>query len=150
MSLQQLREAVEESGYRFPEGAVVREGEIGDSVEMTRDLLDRIVAGSKRATCSQGWLYKETQEPLPRPGDFEIIRYPGGRELIVIGITKVEIFPFAKVPAEFAEKEGEGGYAAWREAHLLAFQRECEAYERRFLEADPIVCVQFDLAHVTF
>lgn len=150
MTIEKLRQAVEETGYRFPENAVVREGEFGDSDELARELVDLIVNGDKRATCSQGWLYKELQELLPRPGDFEIVPYPGEKTLVVLRLTEVKIHPFNKVPEEFAIAEGEGDYSAWRDGHVRYFTRECEAYGRIFLEADPVVCVRFDLEHVAF
>jgi uncharacterized protein YhfF len=81
-------------------------------------------AGVKRATTSI--LSDYGDDPLPRPGDHNIVLDGGGGAVCVIRTTAVEIRRFGEVDADFARAEGEGDgtLAYWRTAHIEAFSTQ--------------------------
>jgi uncharacterized protein YhfF len=87
-----------------------------------------VLAGEKVATAGL-WRneYVDEGEPLEVVGERQIL-LDGVEEqpLAVVEITRVEIHPFAEVPWEFADAEGEGfeSIEHWRDGHRTFYANE--------------------------
>lgn len=92
------------------------------------DLANLVVRGEKTATASAYELYKLENEPLPKPGTFDVILDSQDRAVCIIEITKVSVLPFNQVSADHAFKEGEGDKSLvyWQQVHQEFFT-ECLA-----------------------
>lgn len=108
--------------------------DIGDEIDAwafgvsADDLANLVVRGEKTATASAYELYKLENEPLPKPGTFDVILDSWDRAVCIIEITKVSVLPFNQVSADHAFKEGEGdkSLAYWQRVHQEFFT-ECLA-----------------------
>src|SRR5262249_31784662 len=88
------------------------------------DALGRLVLdGSQRATSSLLSEYERGQEPLPEPGNLNVILDSHGEPLCVIRTIRVDLSRFGEVDAEFARAEGEGDQSLghWRRTHRRFF-----------------------------
>ena len=117
----------------------------GDTPELADELLALVLAGKKTATTSLYQLYRWTNEPLPKVGDYSIILDGRQQPRAVIQTTKVEVMPYDEVSAEHAAREGEGDLSLeqWREKHYDFFSAEAKAANFQFSEQDPVVCESF-------
>lgn len=117
----------------------------------TADQADRlaalVISGKKTATASLYQLYRWTNEPVPKVGDYNIILDGRQAPVCIIRTTKIEVVPFSEVTAEHAKLEGEGDLSLdyWREVHWEFFSEEAEAANHHFFETDPVVCEEFKL-----
>ena len=105
-----------------------------------------VMRGEKRATASSLWWYKTNTEELPKPGDIFIVTNWEGIAQCVIGIEHVEIVPFNKITAVFAEREGEGDKSLeyWKKVHWDFYHRELKGSGRSPTLDMPIVCESFN------
>ena len=115
----------------------------GDSPEMADDLLARVLAGQKTATCGALAQYADGSEPLPRVGRQDTVLDGAGRPACIIETSAVDIQRFEDVSAEFAVAEGEGTYDEWREGHRSYFERN-GGFDPRMV----LVCQRFVVAQV--
>lgn len=122
---------------RFPYAA--RTG-FGDSAELSARLIGLIRSGAKTATCGALRDTEAAGEAVPRAGEVMIVEDWDGVPVLAYRLTSVEVMPFYAVPEDFALAEGEGDFAAWREAHRAYFDRN-----GGFDPAMQIVCERFDL-----
>src|SRR5215831_18016547 len=101
-------------------------GSFGDSPEMTTELADLVMAGTKRATASLARDYGEGSEPMPKPGDFVIVLDGEGCSRFIWRTTEVTIKPLFQVDEAFAWDEGEGDRTPdwWLAAHRCYFARQ--------------------------
>lgn len=96
--------------------------QFGDSPELADELLALVLAGTKTATCGALRDFNE-QEPVPEAGRRDVVLDGSGRPACVIETLSVLIQRFDQVDEAFALAEGEGPYAAWRDAHIAYFDR---------------------------
>ena len=85
-----------------------------------RDLLvAAILAGRKTTTTCLAMEYEQAGDPLPRPGEREVVVDSAGREVAVIETTAVQVLRLADVGLAHAVAEGEGHttVAEWRAGH---------------------------------
>lgn len=122
----------------------------GGSAEQADRLSELVVAGKKTATASLYQLYRWTNEPVPKVGDYNIVLDGRQAPVCVIRTTKIDVMPFAEVTPEQARLEGEGDLSLdyWREVHWEFFSEEAEAANHHFFETDPVVCERFELLWV--
>lgn len=99
-----------------------------------------VVDGTKTATCSSYPLYELEGENLPEIGDYQIVLNSQDKPVAIIQSYSIEIYPFKKVPVDFALAEGEGTYEAWKEAHVAFFSRELSIQGLEFTEEMLTVC----------
>lgn len=87
-----------------------------------------VLSGMKRATSPSLWSFEQAGEPLPEPGDLNIVTDWNGHAVCVIRTTGVQVLPFSAATAWHAsmEGEGDGSLAWWRDAHWAYYQRERE------------------------
>ena len=124
-------------------------GEYAFSGEMRDQLIEAILDGGKTTTTSLLEEYRVSGEPLPRPGDREILINSDGTANGVLAITDVRICRLDEVTEEHARGEGEGyeSVAEWRSGHELFW------ISPEFQEANPglvigdeteVVCTRFE------
>jgi uncharacterized protein YhfF len=133
-------------GVALPPGRV-RLDAYGDSPELSRSLIELILAGRKRAGTALLWSFEHEDEPLPEVGDIEIVLDHDGAPVLVTRLVRVEICPFDQVDDAYAaiEGEGDGSLAYWREGHWDYFTRECVRMGREPDAAMPVVCGVFEV-----
>lgn len=122
----------------------------GDSPEMADDLGALVVAGVKKATASSIWVYEDTDEPEPYPGEISIILNGKDEPICIIQTSELTVTPFNEVDEAFAAEEGEGDKSLryWREVHTDFFTQECDSIGKRtFNETMPVLCEKFKVIY---
>ncbi|WP_010630568.1 ASCH domain-containing protein [Sporolactobacillus vineae] len=118
----------------------------GYTPETADQLAELVVRGVKTATTSAYKLY-EADEPLPQPGEYNIILDGSGEPVAITKTVVTEIVPFQSVSSEHAWHEGEGdrSLAYWREVHEAFFKEEYAEAGLTFSTAIPCVCEVFEV-----
>ena len=115
---------------------------------MADELLDLVLAGTKRATAGSVADYDAEGDVVPEVGDFEIVTDGELRPRAVLQFTHVRIGPLSSVDDQFAFDEGEGDRTRdyWLAEHTDFFARTQPAG----IDFDPdmaTVFQRFDLLH---
>lgn len=136
-------------GLVLPPGDV-RVDAYGDTVELSRELLDLIIRGKKRAGTSLLWAVEADDECLAKAGDIEIVVDHCNVPALITRITRVDVVAFDEVDAAYAlaEGEGDGSLDHWRRSHWEFFLRECARIGRVPDARMPVVCSVFELLNV--
>ncbi len=136
-------------GIDVPPGRIVLDS-FGDSPELSRELIELIRAGRKRAGTSLLWAHEHEDEPLPEVGDVGIVVDHEGEPVAVTRVVSVTVVAFDEVDAAYAalEGEGDGSLAHWRAAHWDVFGRECARIGRAPAQDMAVVCCGFELLAV--
>ena len=135
-----------------PAACAARTGDcwaLGDSPELSDELLGLVLAGRKVAAAGSLWEDRARGWHTPRPGDRTVILDGAGAPGALIEAVRVEIVPFDEVPDAFARSEGEGfaGHADWAEAHWRYYTRRSVDLPFEPTRRMPIVCHTFRLLH---
>ena len=148
IDLKRITSELKRSGFPVA-SATPRIGWFGDSPELARQLGELVRDGVKKASAGLPWMWEAEGEPLPRPGDIEVIVDWSGAPLAVIEITAVRVRAFGEVDKAFAREEGEGDGTLewWQDAHREYFGRECARTGREPSDRMPVVCWSFRLVH---
>lgn len=136
-------------GIELPPG-VVGVDSYGDSPELSRELIELIRSGPKRAGTGLLWAHEHDGEPLPQAGTIQIVVDHMNEPVLVTRLLSVDVVPFNQVSAGYAatEGEGDGSLEHWREAHWAFFSRECARIGRVPAEDMPVVCGVFELLRI--
>ena len=136
-------------GIALPQGPVHADG-YGDSDDLSKELLDLIKSGRKRAGTGLLWAYEHDGEHIAKAGDIEIVIDHRNQPALITRIVSSEVVPFNEVTAEYAaiEGEGDGSLEYWRRAHRNFFSRECKRIGREPTETMPVICSVFEVLHV--
>jgi uncharacterized protein YhfF len=111
---------VEQVTARYPGAETLT---FGDSEALCDDLLSRVRAGAKTATCGALRDF-EAGEVMPVAGRRDIALNWDGTPALVIETTEVTLRRFCDVNAEFALAEGEDDTLdGWQEGHRRYFER---------------------------
>ena len=102
-----------------------------------------VLEGIKTATCSSFPLYELEGASLPEIGDYQIVLNSKDEPVAIIESYSIEIYPFGKVPVDFALAEGEGTYEEWKAAHVAFFSRELSKQGLEFTKEMLTVCDRF-------
>ncbi|MFG1943501.1 ASCH domain-containing protein [Nonomuraea sp. NPDC048826] len=116
--------------------------ELGLPGESRTTLTDLVLSGSKSATAGLLELdYLREGEELEHAGERLALLDDAGDHVATLEVTQVRQLPFAEVPWEFAEAEGEGfrDIDHWREAHRGYWR--AEGYEVD--DSTTVVCLWF-------
>lgn len=122
--------------------------------ELRRELVDLVLAGTKRATAGLFVEFELDDETVPVPGMREAVIGADGRFVGVIETTECRVLRMGDVDDAFARDEGEGfaDAAEWRAAHEQYFGSHLEELRDRLgdpawtLDDDTlIVCQRFEL-----
>ncbi|MEO0823284.1 MAG: ASCH domain-containing protein, partial [Pseudomonadota bacterium] len=95
----------------------------GDTPALADELLARVLAGVKTATCGARRQFGPGREPLPEVGRRDVVLDGAGRPAAVIETTEVVLRRYCEVPAGFTLAEGEGDFADWDRGHRNYFAR---------------------------
>lgn len=123
--------------------------ELGGPGDFRDRLTALVLAGKKQATAGLLELdYAAEQEELEHPGEHLVLVDSDGARLAEVEITSVEVLPFAQVPWEFADAEGEGfrSIEDWRQGHQRFWARSDGV---RVDDRTQIVCLRFLLVSRT-
>jgi uncharacterized protein YhfF len=103
--------------------------QFGDSAALADQLLDLVLAGTKRATAGLVADFVHESEPLPRIGGHWIVCDGAGVPRAILRSTELRIGPLASVDDAFAWDEGENDRtrAGWLAGHLAYFTRTQQA-----------------------
>lgn len=123
----------------------------GNSDDMPDILAGLVCSGIKTATASAYPCYEFEFEPIPEPGEINIILSKAGEAVCVTKTTKVYVTPFNKVTSEHAFKEGEDdrSLSFWRNCHKQVFTLEMNEIGKTFTEDMPVVCEEFKVVYPT-
>ena len=97
----------------------LRPAEFGPPGPLRDRLVSLILSGRKTATSSLVSDYELEGEPLPVPGELELLLDSGDRRVAVLETLAVAVVPLADVPWShvLAEGEGHATLAGWRQDH---------------------------------
>jgi uncharacterized protein YhfF len=103
--------------------------QFGDHAALADELLDLVLAGTKRATAGLVVDFAHEDEPLPRIGGHWIVCDGAGRPRAILRTTELRLGPLASVDDAFAWDEGEDDRtrASWLREHLAYFTRTQQA-----------------------
>ena len=116
-----------------------------DNEKDANECAELTLKGTKRATASSLWGYKESNEVLPKESDLSVVTNWSGIAQCIIQVKKVEIVPFNEITPQFAEEEGEGGKSLeyWKKVHWSFYQRELKDSLYSPTQDMPVVCEYF-------
>ena len=99
--------------------------QFGDHAALADELLDLVLAGTKRATAGLVTDFAHENEPLPRIGGHWIACDGTGAPRCVLRTVELRLGPLASVDDSFAWDEGEGDRTrqSWLADHLTYFRR---------------------------
>jgi uncharacterized protein YhfF len=114
------------------------------------ECLRLVLAGQKKATAASLPEYELCGDPLPNPGDLNVVTDFDGTAHAVIRTTDVEVKRFADVDAQFAREEGEGDLTLewWRRAHHAYFTRALSGTKFAVDDDLLITCERFELVFI--
>jgi uncharacterized protein YhfF len=121
----------------------------GDMVELADELIDLVLAGTKRATASAVEHLEVDGEPLPQVGGLWIATDGSMRPRALLETTDVRIGPLSSVDDAFAWDEGEGDRtrAYWLDAHTRYFSRTLATAGLAFHPDIPVVFERFTVRY---
>jgi uncharacterized protein YhfF len=121
----------------------------GDMVELADELIDLVLAGTKRATASAVEHLEADREPLPQVGGLWIATDGSMRPRALLETTDVRIGPLSSVDDAFAWDEGEGDRtrAYWLDAHTRYFSRTLATAGLAFHPDTPVVFERFTVRY---
>ena len=120
----------------------------GFNKALAEELLQLVLEGKKRATCSSVRSFEIEGDPLPRSGDMSVITNYEGEPRCVIQTIRVTVLPFRDVNFELAVREGEDeNLESWRQGHIRAFTQEGNSLGFEFSEDMPVVFEDFTVVY---
>lgn len=148
-SVESLVSQLAAHGITLPHGPVRVDG-YGDSAELSKELIDLIKSGRKRAGTGLLWAYEHDRKPIAETGDIEVVIDHCNEPTMITRIVTSEIVAFIEVSAEYAaiEGEGDGSLEYWRKRHWNFFSRECRRIGREPTETMPVICNVFEVLHI--
>lgn len=115
--------------------------------DIADELLELVLNGRKRATCTNLRWVQKGEMPMPRSGGLSIITSAQGKPACVIRTGKVVIKPFNEATCAFAWREGEGTrmLSDWKRAHRGFFYGEALRGGFSFRESDLCIFEEFEM-----
>ena len=123
----------------------------GDGSEvMGNELVELVIRGVKRATCSAKCLHDIEGEDIPVEGQYNIVLNGKNEPACIIQYTQIDITPMNEVTEAFAALEGEGdlSYQYWYDEHERFFRKELGSFNLDFSIDIDLVCQQFRVVDV--
>lgn len=115
---------------------------------LANELLELVLSGQKRATCSSYAAYQAEGEPLPQVGDLSIVTDFAGLPRCVIETTAVTVLPYNEVTYDIAKREGEDeNLASWQAGHERFFRAEGKMLGYSFSPTMPVVFEDFQVVY---
>ena len=121
--------------------------QFGDHPELTDELLDLVLDGTKRATASLVAEFAAEGEPLPRVGSHWIACDSTGRPRAILRSTELRVAVIDQVDEAFASDEGEGDrtLAWWRDGHERYWRRATARLGFEWTPESEIILERFDV-----
>ncbi len=120
----------------------------GFNEALAGELLQLVLEGKKRATCSSVRAFELEGDPLPKPGDMSVITNYAGEPRCIIQTTRVTVMPFREVTFDLAVREGEDeNLESWRQGHIRAFTHDAKTLGFEFSEDMPVVFEDFTVVY---
>lgn len=120
----------------------------GFNKALAEELLQLVLEGKKRATCSSVRAFELEGDPLPKAGDMSVITNFAGEPRCVIETTQITMLSFCEVTFALAVREGEDEtLESWRQAHIRAFTHDAQALGFEFSEDMPVVFEDFTVVY---
>ena len=120
-----------------------------NSREAALELVDLVIAGTKRATASLVEVNRHMPDVTPYVGGYSIVTDFDGNPKCVVRTDEIRDIPFRDVDEKFAFDEGEGDRTLefWREVHHSYFTREAAEFGVPFNDDSLICCERFSLLY---
>ncbi|WP_022894400.1 ASCH domain-containing protein [Agromyces subbeticus] len=121
--------------------------QFGDHPELTDELIELVLAGTKRATAALVAEFAADAQPLPRIGSHWIACDSTGRPRAVLRSTELRIAVLDDVDEAFARDEGEGDLTLewWRDGHVRYWRRSALRLGFEWNKEQEIVLERFDV-----
>ena len=111
-------------------------------------LLNMVLEGKKRATCSSLASFAYEGIDKPKVGDLSIVTDWNGKPRCVIETTNVTILPYKDMTYDICKREGEDdSLESWREGHERFFRAEGEEMGYSFNEDLLVVFEDFQVVY---
>ena len=119
--------------------------QFGDHAALADELLDLVLAGTKRATAGLVVDFAHQGEPLPRIGGHWVACDGSGVPRCVLRSVELRIGRLDSVDDSFAWDEGEGDRTRddWLRGHRRYFTRTCAARGEQFTEEHEVLFERF-------
>lgn len=116
----------------------------GHYEELAEELLELVLCGQKRATCSSLLDYQIKGDPVPKRGDLCVITHWDGTPAAVVETTEIAILPFKEVTWDMCKREGEDeNLQSWQEGHVRFFTAEGASTGYAFSWDMPVIFEDF-------
>lgn len=121
----------------------MRPAEFGPPGPLRDRLVSLILAGRKTATSSLVSDYEVEGEPLPEPGELELLLDSNDRGVAVLETVAVTVVPLGDIPWSHVVAEGEGhtSLADWRRDHEVFWAAHSPA--GHLDDSTPVVMQEF-------
>jgi len=114
------------------------------------ELLELVLIGQKKATCSSKASFEIDKEKIPEVGDVHIITDWDHHPRCVVRTTNVTLLPFNAVGFDLCSKEGEDDcLESWQRGHERFFREEGSIMGYEFHEAMIVVFEEFEVVYKT-
>lgn len=121
----------------------------GSNEKSANHLLQLVLAGKKKATCSSLAYFETIGEAVPKPGDFSIITDWSGKPFCVIQTREVVVMPFKEMTFDVCKREGEDeNLESWQDNHIYFFTEEGKQYGYEFSWDMDVVFEDFEVVYV--
>lgn len=112
--------------------------------KLANELLELVLTGQKRATCSSLLAYEVEGSRIPQVGDYSIITDWEGTPRCVIETTAVTILNYKEITFDICSREGEDDcLEAWKRGHEKFFTEDGKALGYEFSQDMPVVFEDF-------
>lgn len=116
--------------------------------ENARELCDLVLKGIKKATASSFYHYEETDEQMPKVGDYSIVTDYDGHPYAVIKTTQISIIPFKDLTFNIVKREGEDeNLKSWQKNHIKFFTYDAKKSGYVFDFDMPVVFEDFEVVY---
>lgn len=121
----------------------------GDNPALADQLLALVLSGEKTGTSTALIEFEHNDEPMPVPGDLQIVLDAAGHPRALLRTTEVTTVPFDEVPVDHAVAEGEDDRTleTWRVEHETYWRRVLAPLGVEFSTDLPIVMERFELLY---
>lgn len=111
-------------------------------------LLELVLSGQKKATCSSLLVYELENERVPQVGDLSIITDWDGLPKCVIETVAVTTLPFKDITYDICKREGEDDtLESWQKGHIRFFEEDGKKLGYKFTWDMPVVFEDFKVIY---
>ena len=123
--------------------------QIGVGVEMTRTILDVILAGEKTGSSPLPWLYERGADVEPMIGEFIVLVNGHGEPEAIVQTTSVEMVPFGKIELHHLDGEGPAmrDVEKWSSFHANYWAPKLEPFGLQPTDEMPVAIQRFGLVY---